>query len=77
MQNIAYMVKYYHISFDELMDLSYSIFLSLMKWARIQQIEQTEEGRDALYKTSIIYQTEPDVGRLRNLTGYKKVEGVD
>ena len=61
------------MSFKDVMELPYAMFLSYLKWARIFQIEQTQEGRDALYKESAIHQTEPDLGKLRNLTGYKEV----
>lgn len=38
---------------------------------RVFQLEQTEEGRDALYKESAVHITEPDFGKVRSLSGYK------
>ena len=63
------------MSYKEIRELPYAMFLSYLKWARVFQLEQTEEGRDALYKESTIYKTEPDLGRLRNLSGYKAQKG--
>lgn len=71
MRNIAFLTKEYGMSFKEIMELPYSIFLSYLKWARLFQLEQTPEGRDALYKESAIHQTEPDLVQLRGLSGYK------
>ncbi len=68
MRNIAFLTKYYHMDFNTIMELPYAIFLSYLKWARIMEIEQTEEGRDALYKESAIYQTEPDWNKVRQYT---------
>lgn len=64
------------MGYSEIMSLPYAIFLSLLKWERIFQLEETQEGRGALYKTSTIHQTEPDLGRLRQLNGYQ-AKGVD
>ena len=71
MRNIAFLTKEYGMTYFEIMELPYAIFLSYLKWARIFQLEQTQEGRDALYKESAIHQTEPDLGRLRQLNGYQ------
>lgn len=76
MRNVAFLTKEYGMSFKEIMELPYSIFLSYLKWARIFQLEQTPEGRDALYKESAIHQTEPQLDRLRQLNGYQ-AKGVD
>ncbi len=71
MRNITFISKYYHMGFNTVMELPYAVFLSYLKWARIFEMEKTPEGRDMLYKESTIYQTEPDLNRLRNLDGYK------
>ncbi|WP_313757190.1 hypothetical protein [Tissierella sp.] len=71
MRNIAFLTKEYGMSYKEIMELPYAVFLSYLKWARIFQLEQTQEGRDALYKESAIHQTEPDFGKLRQLNGYE------
>lgn len=77
MQNITYMTKYYNLSFQELMDSPYAVFLSYLKWARLYQLQETEEGRDALYKQGAIHQTEPELGRIRSLAGYKSKNGSE
>ena len=59
------------MSYFEIMELPYAVFLSYLKWARIFQLEQTEEGRDALYKEKAIDQTEPDLARFRQIKGYQ------
>lgn len=76
MRNIAFLNKEYGMSHKDIMELPYAVFLSYLKWARIFQLEQTQEGRDALYKESAIHQTEPNLGRLRQLNGYQ-AKGVD
>lgn len=74
MRNIAFIMKEYSVGYFEVMKLPYAIFLSLLKWGQVFIIEQTPEGRDALYKESAIFQTEPDLGRLRQLDGYQAKE---
>jgi len=56
------------MSYFEILGLPYAIFLSYLKWARIIELEKTEEGREALYKESAIYQTEPDWNKVRQYT---------
>lgn len=68
MRNVTFLTKEYGMSFVEIMELPYAVFLSYLKWARIFQIEQTPEGRDLLYKESAIYKTEPDWGSVRQYT---------
>lgn len=54
------------------MDTPYIVFLSYLKWARMFQIEQTEEGREILYKENAINKTEPDLTKIRGMQGYKE-----
>lgn len=68
---MAFLTKEYGMSYKEIMGLPYAVFLSYLKWARIFQLEQTQEGRNALYKESAIHQTEPQLDRLRQLNGYE------
>lgn len=68
MRNVAFLTKEFGMSYREIMDLPYAIFLSYLKWAMVFQLEQTEEGRDLLYKESTIHQTEPDWNRVRQYT---------
>ena len=72
MRNVAFLTKEYGMGYYEIMQLPYSIFLSYLKWARIFQLEQTEEGRNALYKEDAIYKKEPQLNRLRQLQGYRR-----
>jgi len=67
MRNIAFLTKEYGMGHKEIRELPYAIFLSYLKWARIFALEQTEEGRSALYKTKAIDKTEPDLARFRQL----------
>ena len=76
MRNVAFIMKEYRMGYFEVMRLPYSIFLSLLKWGQIFILEQTQEGRDILYEESTIHQTEPDLGKLRQLSGYQ-TKGVD
>ncbi len=68
MRNVAFLTKEYGMSYQDIITLPYAVFLSYLKWARIFQIEQTEEGRDALYKNRVIDQTEPDWAKVRQYT---------
>lgn len=68
MRNISYISKSYGWTYQEVLDTPYIVFLSYLKWTYIFQLEQTEEGREALYKTSAIHQTEPDLSRIRQYT---------
>lgn len=76
MRNIAFVSKYYQIGFNEIMEMPYAVFLSYLKWARIFILEQTEEGQKELRKMEIQSpnnnkNTEPDLGTIRQMTGYK------
>lgn len=64
------------MGYQEIMELPITVYGAYLKWGQVFILEQTEEGRDALYKTSAIHQTEPEFDRLRQLDGYQ-VKGVD
>lgn len=68
MRNIAFVTKEFGMGYQEIMDLPYAVFLSYLKWGRVFILEQTEKGRDLLYKESAIHQTEPDWSRVRQYT---------
>lgn len=74
MRNIAYLIKTSGMSFKEIMDLPYSVFLSLLKHFRLIEIEQTEEGRKMLAKGKMLDQTEPDWNKIRKIKDYKVQE---
>lgn len=61
------------MSYFEVMKLPYAIFLSYLKQLRIFQIEQTPEGRKALYKEGTLYQTEPNWDKIRSSKNYTRV----
>ena len=68
MRNIAYLTKEFGMSFKEIMELPYSVFLSYLKYMQLFQLEQTEEGRKALQESEIINHTEPDWNKVRKYT---------
>lgn len=74
MRNIAYLIKQSQMSYFEVMQLPYAVFLSLLKQFRIFELEQTEEGRKALLQSNTLHKTEPDFARIRNSKGYQKVK---
>ncbi len=77
MRNVAFLTKYYHMSYQEIMELPYSVLKSYLKWAKIFILEETEEGRKQLAKMrinspNVANKKEPDFGRIRGMTGYKR-----
>lgn len=72
MRNIIFISKEIGMSYNEVIKLPYAVFLSYLKHLRVMQIEQTEEGRQALYKEGNLYKTEPNFNKIRNLDGYTK-----
>lgn len=68
MRNISYISKEYGWTYQEVLDTPYIVFLSYLKWTYIMQLEQTEKGREELYKEDIVHQTEPDLKRIRQYT---------
>lgn len=72
MSNITYLTKKTKMGYMEIINLPYSIFLSYLKYNRIFDLQQTEEGRKYLEQVERSKQTEPDIDSLRNLTGYKR-----
>ena len=55
MRNISFICKEYGWTYQEVMDMPYIVFLSFLKWTRIFQVEQTEKGRELLYKEDTTY----------------------
>lgn len=70
--NISYLIKESGMSYFEVMNLPYAIFLGLLKHFRMFALMQTEEGQKMLQQEKLLSQTEPDWGRLRNQEFYKK-----
>ena len=72
MENVAYLIKESGMGFNEVIDLPYAVFLSLLKHFRIFNIKQDPEGRKILAKSKCLYETEADLGRIRELKGYQQ-----
>lgn len=72
MENIAFLIHESHMSFNEVMELPYAVFLSLLKHFQMFELMKTEEGREMLKNNKILSQTEPDWDRIRSLPGYRK-----
>ncbi|KUO66119.1 MAG: hypothetical protein APF84_12420 [Gracilibacter sp. BRH_c7a] len=75
MENISYLILKSKMSFPEVMHLPYGVFLSLLKHFRIFDIQQSPEGRKMLAKAKILYETEPEIERIKNSKFYKGVTG--
>jgi len=67
MQNIAFIIKESGMGFCEVMDLPYTVFLSLLKHFQVFKLQQNPEYCKALEEQKILGETEPDMGRLRRL----------
>lgn len=60
------------MGFNEVMELPYAVFLSLLKHTRILQLEETPEGQQLLSKSRLLSQTEPDWDRIRKSENYQR-----
>lgn len=60
------------MSYFEIKKLPYAVFLSLLKHFRLLELKSTPEGRELLAKSKRLYQTEPDLNKLRNSEFYQK-----
>jgi hypothetical protein len=65
------------MGYEQIVNLPYSIFLSLMKHNQMMDLEETPEGRDYLDKLRRLNTTEADLGSLRKLAGYKVERGSE
>lgn len=72
MENIAYLMDKSKRDYFEIMKWPYVVFLSLLKHFRLFDIKSTPEGRTLLEKSKRLYETEPDLGKLRNSVFYQK-----
>ncbi|MEA4926302.1 MAG: hypothetical protein VB084_13450 [Syntrophomonadaceae bacterium] len=72
MENIAYLMDKSKMDYFKIMKLPYAVFLSLLKHFRLFDIQSTPEGRELLKKSKRLYETEPDLGKLRNSEFYQK-----
>jgi len=74
MPNIAYLIKESYMGYQEIMDLPYAVFLSLLKQFQVMNMLKTEEGREQLKLGNALYQTEPDLNKIRGMKEYKAIE---
>lgn len=68
--------EYTNLTFKEIMQLDYYIYLSWRRDAYITYLEQTESGREYLENAWRMEQTTPDRKALRAKLGHKEV-GTD
>jgi hypothetical protein len=71
MKNFTYLNRKTKMTHDELLKLSYPVFLSYLKHNYIFDLQQTEEGRKQLEQIERYKVTTPDFAKLRMNAGYK------
>jgi hypothetical protein len=67
MQNIAFVMKEGNMGYFEVLDLPYSIFLSLLKHFQMFELMKDEDYRKQLRMQNILKKTEPDWEEVRKL----------
>jgi hypothetical protein len=72
MPNVAYLNRKTHMGYEQLLNLPYPIFLSLLRENQIMDLKETEEGRKYLAQIERLNVTTPDFNKLRSKGGYKK-----
>ncbi|WP_226087486.1 hypothetical protein [Mesobacillus sp. S13] len=72
MPNIAYLNRKTKMGYDELLNLPYPIFLSLLRENQILDLKETSEGREYLEKIERLNVTTPDFGKLSGLSRFNK-----
>lgn len=55
------------MEYKDIINLPYAIFLGYLKYAKVFELEKTEEGQKQLDMASFIYETEPEMDKLRTL----------
>jgi hypothetical protein len=63
------------MGYEQLMKLSYPIFLAFLRENQIMDLRETEEGRKYLDQVERLNVTTPDFSRLSQLGGYKQAGG--
>ena len=77
MNKIAFVIRHSHMGFNEVMDLPYLIFHSLFRNFVLDEMQKTEDGREAIRKDKLVRYvrennlTKPDFEKIRNSDGYK------
>ena len=67
MQNIAFVMKEGNMGYFEVLNLPYSIFLSLLKHFQMFELMKDEDYRKQLRMQNILKKTEPDWEEVRKL----------
>lgn len=75
MESITYITRKTGMGFSELMKIPYAVFLSYLKHNRLMDLQETPQGREYLSQIERLKIIEPDLGSLRQLSGYKQAEG--
>ena len=71
MPSIKMVMDYGRLSFNEVLELPCDVFLLMKRHAYIDQLNETEEGRQYLRDCERLRQTEPDYEALRQMPGYR------
>jgi hypothetical protein len=76
MSDVAYLMSKANMTFDEVMNLPYGIFLSLVEQNTIQDMMQTDEGREILDKIRRFKnpRKHADLDAIRSFKGYRVEE---
>lgn len=67
--DIRMVSKYTGLNFNEVIQLDCITYKMLMRDAFIEQMSQSEDGREYLHSAWLLTQTEPDIGTLRQMFG--------
>lgn len=73
MKSIAFIIKESSMGFNEVMNLPYTIFLSLLKQFQMLYLLKDQDYVDAMKNEKLLSTTEPDWSRLEPLIERKKV----
>lgn len=73
MHDVTFVMSKGNMGLKEVLELSYSMFLSIRKNLYIIDLESTPEGIEFLKDQKRLLNKEPDLNRLRSLSGYRKV----
>jgi len=68
MGNIAFLIQKGNMGFNEVINLPYAVFLSLLKHFQMFELMKNPEYQKALEKQKYLNIKEPDWGRIRPLT---------
>lgn len=72
MTNIAYVIQKGNMSYFEIMELPYVIFLSLLKQFQLFELMQNEDYRKQLQEQKLLERKDADLDSLRTLIKHRK-----